>query len=181
MSVIELMPVFMQAGYVWWGTSIDEILQMWADIGVFRYALPFLLVFAVVFGVLAKSEVLGENKGVNTVVAVAVGLLALQFDFIPEFFATIFPYVGIGIAILLVGLILTGLFHSDKDWWNYTFFGIGIFIAAVVVITSLSSYEWSGSWWWEQHWQGIITLAIIGLLITLVVVSANKAKGKGKT
>jgi len=164
-------------GGYFWGGSIDEILQAWADLGVFRYALPFLLIFAVIFGILSKTEVLGENRGVNVVVAASVGLLALQFDYIPEFFATIFPYAGIGIAILLVGLILTGLFHSEDGWWKYTFFGIGMFIAVIVVISSLSSYNWAGSWWWEEHWQGIITLAILGLLITLVAVSSSKSSG----
>lgn len=167
-------------GTYFWGSTIDEILQAWADLGVFRYVLPFLLVFAVVFGVLTKSEVLGEHRGVNLVVALAVGLLALQFDYIPDFFATIFPYTGVAIAILLVGLILTGLFHSNTSAWKWTFFGIGMFIAVVVVISSLSSYDWAGSWWWEEHWQGIITLAIIGLLITLVAVSAGKNEGGGR-
>ena len=159
-----------------WGNTIDEILWTWQDIGIFRYVLPFLLIFAVVFGLLVRSKALGENRGVNVVVALAVGLLALQFDYIPEFFATIFPYLGIGIAILLVGLILTGFFSSDEKWWNYTFFGIGMLIAVVIVISSLSSYNWSGSWWWGEHWQGIVTLAIIGLLITLVALSTSKKK-----
>ena len=163
-----------------WGNSIDEILYLWQDVGVFRYVLPFLLIFAVVFGILAKSEVLGDNRGVNIVVALAVGLLALQFDYVPDFFATIFPYAGVGIAVLLIGLILVGLFYSDEDWWNYTFFGIGMVIAVIVVIASLSSYSWSGSWWWGQHWQGIVTLIIIGLLITIVAVSAGKGKGESR-
>jgi multisubunit Na+/H+ antiporter MnhB subunit len=167
-------------GLYTWGSTIDEILWTWQDIGIFRYVLPFLLIFAVVFGLLTRSKALGENRGVNVVVAIAVGLLALQFDYVPEFFATIFPYLGVGISILLAALILTGFFSSDTDWWNYTFFGIGMFIAVIIVIASLSSYNWSGSWWWGENWQGIITLLIIGLLVTLVAVSASKEKKNKK-
>lgn len=168
-------------GLYTWGSSIDEILLEWEYLGVFEYALPFLLIFAVVFGILVKSKVLGDNRGVNTVISLAVGLLAIQSFTLRSFFRTIFPYAAIGIAVLLVGLILTGLFHSDKPWWKSVFFGIGMLVAVIVVLTSLSSYEWSGSWWWSEHWQGIITLVIIGLLITLVAVSSSKNEGPKKT
>ena len=75
----------------------------------------FLLIFAVVYGILSTMNIFSKgdkNKGVNAVIAIAVGLLALQWDYVPEFFSVIFPYAGIGISILLVALILMGLFLS---------------------------------------------------------------------
>ncbi len=161
-----------------WGKSIDEILWYWQDIGVFRYALPFLLIFAMVFGILTKSRIFGENKGVNVVIALAVGLLALQFEFVPEFFSTIFPYAGIGIAAILVGLILTGLFHSDKNWWSYIFFGLGMLTAVIVVLSSLSSYEWGGGWWWQESWEAIVTFGILIGLMLLVILATRSEGGK---
>ena len=89
-----------------WSTSVENLLIEWEHLGIFEYILPFLLIFAVVFGILTKSEVLGTNRGVNTVISLAVGLLAMQSYVLRSFFRTIFPYAGIGIAILLVGLIL---------------------------------------------------------------------------
>jgi hypothetical protein len=68
-----------------------------------------------VFGILNKSEVLGKNRGVQATIALTVGLLALQFDYVSNFFATIFPYAGIGIAVILVLLILTGVFVSEGE------------------------------------------------------------------
>ena len=93
--------------------DVTSMLNYWADIGVFAYILPFLLIFAVVYGILSKINILGEqgkNKGVNAVISVAVGLLALQFDYVPHFFSMIFPYAGMGISVLLVALILANLF-----------------------------------------------------------------------
>ncbi len=161
-----------------WGTNIGEILQDWEYWGVFEYILPGLLIFAIVFGILMRSRILGEEaKGVNTVVSLAVALLAMQSFALREFFRTIFPFAGIGIAILLVGLILTGLFHSDTDWWNYTFFGIGMLIAIIVVMSSLATYQWAGGWWWQENWSAIVTLLIIIGLVALVILATKSPRG----
>ena len=155
--------------------SITNVLQTWETMGVFEYILPFLLVFAFVFGVLQTSKFLGQNKGVNVVLALAIGAMSIYSYTFRSFFATIAPYTGIGIAILLVALILTGLFHSDKNWWGYTFFGLGMLIFAIVVLTSLSSYKWfGGGYWWQDNWSLIVTLAVIVGLIVLVILSTKK-------
>src|SRR3989338_4100021 len=161
MSVID--------GLVAWGYSVENILVDWESMGIFEYVLPFLLLFAVVFGILVKSKVLGDNKGVNAVISLAIGLLAIQSFTLRSFFHTISAYAGMGIMILLVLLILTGLFQSDQPWWGKTFFGIGMFVAIVVILYSLSSYEWSGGWWWRDKWPAIITFGIIIALLVFIV------------
>ncbi len=163
-----------------WGTTIQDILLEWERLGIFEYVLPALLIFAVVFGILMKSNVLGDNKGVNVVVSLAAALLAMQSFALRSFFRIIWPYAGIGLAILLVALILTGLFQTEtnSNWWTYTFFGIGMFVAVVVVISSLSSYDWVWGSWLQENWAGLATLVVIGLLVTLVTVSSNKNKNK---
>lgn len=164
-------------GLVTWGNDIGSILQSWADMGIFKYALPFLLVFALVYGILWKSQLLGENKGVIVVIALAVGLLSLVNGYVPTFFENIFPYAGVGLAILLVVLILMGLFTSSKDNKAYTlvFYIIGAVIAFIVIISSLSSYNnyWAGGWF-NQYWPSIIALLVIGGLIAAVIASTKK-------
>ena len=168
-------------GFVAAGDNIGSILQTWADVGVFAYVLPLLLVFAVVFGILWKSNILGQNKGVIVVIALAVGLLSLQFDYVPTFFATIFPYAGIGIAVLLVVLILMGLF-TDQDNKKYmlVFFILGGLIALIVVLSSLASYEWWGGWWWTEYWPAIVALLVVGGLVAAVIAATNKGSGSPK-
>jgi len=164
------------------GTDITSILNYWADIGVFAYVLPFLLIFAVVYGILSKTEILAKeaNKGVNAVIAIAVGLLALQWDYVPNFFATIFPFAGIGIAVLLVALILMGLFGGQfigKDdkvtTIGWIFFTVGAVIAVIVVLSSFSGLNvgsgFGGYLFWDRFGPGIITLIVLAILIGLVV------------
>ena len=121
--------------------TITEVLNQWADAGVFAYLLPFLFIFAVVFGILNKTRVLGESKGVQATIALALGLLSLQFDYVSNFFSIFLPYAGVGIAILLVGIILMGLMYdedADNNWVKVVFFGLGVIIFLVVVVTSIS-------------------------------------------
>lgn len=164
------------SGMVSWGNDIGSILQTWAEMGIFAYALPFLLIFALVFGILWKSQILGDNKGVIVVIALAVGLISLQFDYVPSFFATIFPYAGIGIGILLVVLILMGLFieGDKKSKYMMVFYIIGAVIALIVVISSLADYSWWGGWWWTDYWPAIVALLVIGGLVAAIVFSTKK-------
>ena len=149
--------------------SVTDILNEWADIGVFAYILPFLMIFAVVFGILDKSKILGKNKGVHVTLALAIGLLALQFDYVSNFFATIFPYAGIGIAVLLVAVILMGLLGDDetKKW---LYFGLGAVIFVVILLYTFYDFNWIGGYVGSSDWiPGVIFLAgFVALVIWLI-------------
>lgn len=165
------------------GENIETILLEWEYMGIFEYVLPFLLLFAVVFGILMKSSILGENKGVNIVISLVVAAIAvLSVDF-RSFFRVVMPYAGIGIVILLVGIILVGLFcDSGEKWWKIVFYSLGALIFVIVVFSALTSYEvaFMGSWWWRQYLSAIIVGAVIVGLILLVVLSQSSSSGGGR-
>jgi len=171
-------------GFYAWGSDIGTILQDWEVMGVFEYVLPFVLVFAVIFGILHKSKIIGDNRGVNMVIALAVAGLAITSLEFRSFFRVLFPYAGVGVAILLVGMIMVGLFvdFENENWPRYVFYGIGLFIAAVIVLSALSSYEvfFASTWWWQQYMNSIIVLAVVIGLILLVVLSVKRKGGGGK-
>jgi len=103
------------------------------------------------------------------IISASVGLLALQFDFVSNFFAVVFPRFGVGLALFLVLVILLGFFWPDGEvhgsWFGYLI-GIG------VVIWALSSWDqWSGQvgfggWFVQNVW----ALIILGVLIAIVVI-----------
>lgn len=166
--------------------TITDILNQLADAGVFAYVLPFLLVFAVVFGILQKAKIFGSDdnrtKGINAIVAVAVGLLSLQFDFVSTFFAEIFPKLGIAIAGLLVLLILATVFmKDDDDDKKNTFWIIGLVLAGLVILWALSSWNfWGDSFlvgnWFEDHFVAIV----VGVLVIVGIGVVMGKKGEGK-
>lgn len=153
------------------GYTITDILNIWAGYGVFAYALPFLLIFAIVFGILSKTKLLGDNKGVQATIALAVGLLSLQFDYVTNFYATIFPYAGIGISILLVALILMGISADQLPFTKYVWFGIGAIIFLVILYTSLSDTWFLGGMGYTLFdalpaiIAGLILLGVMALVI----------------
>jgi hypothetical protein len=168
---------------VYYGNTIGGILQQWSDFGVFQYLLPFLMIFAFVYGILTTSNLLGNNKGVNATIAIAVGLLSLQFDYVSTFFATIFPYTGMGISVLLVAFILMGIIGADgKKVWIW--FGIGAIIFLVVVLSSLSTWSWWGGGYgisgsWPAILSALIALGLIGFIIWGGGKGATSGGGKG--
>ena len=167
-----------------YAATITNILNTWADIGVFAYILPFLMIFAVVYGILSKTNILGGNKGVDATIALAIGLLALQFDYVSNFFASIFPYTGIGIAVLLVALILMGLIAGETDvqWAKFVWFGIGVIIFIAVLLTSFSDFTWWGGWGYGvgESWPAILAAIIVLGLIALIVFAGGKNENKTK-
>ncbi|MEK6882760.1 MAG: hypothetical protein AABY22_24265, partial [Nanoarchaeota archaeon] len=155
--------------------TIQDVLQLWADLGFFDYVLPFLLIFAVVFGVLNAIKIFGDkNKGINAIIAISVGLLSLQFGFVPRFFSEIFPRTGVALAVILIFIILVGLFvDPKKSWIMYILLGIGT-IAAIVTLTKTSNIlGWHSSYWVTNNWALIISLLTAAVFLIIVIATAS--------
>ncbi len=161
--------LFAQFGF--YGNDFGSVLNNLEQLGFFDYILPFLIIFSIIFGILSSLKIFKENKAINGIIALSVGLMALQFDFVPIFFREVFPRVGVGIVLLLLALIFMGMFMEAKSAaTNWIFFGVGIVILISILIetaeaTSLGIF---GSWWSDNittllTWTGII--AIVGMII----------------
>lgn len=161
------------------GTTITDVLNMWDSYGVFSYVIPFLIIFAVVFGILQKSKIFGEEdktKGINAVLGLAIGLAALQFDFVSTFFATIFPRFGVGLSVLLVLIIFLGLFLTDDDrkkshgGLKYVAWVVGV----LIVVWALANWNFWGDsfnlgfWLQDYFWTLLVVVLVIGGIVAVV-------------
>jgi hypothetical protein len=159
-----------------YGYSITEILNEWEQFGVFAYVLPFLLIFAIVFGILNKSEILGKNKGVQATIGLAVGLLSLQFNLVTNFYSIIFPHFGIGIAVLLIAVILMGVGGEKLAWMPKVLFWVGAIITILVILFSFSDYNWfGGNFLWANSMSSIIAGILIIAAIAFIVFGGSKS------
>ncbi len=167
------------------GGAIENLFAKWQEAGIFSYVLPFLLIYALVFGILMKINLFSikkgdksePNKGINAMIALAVALMSLQFDFVPFFFAEIFPRLGVGIAILLVVIVVAGLFiKPTKEMGNFLMI-ISLVIVVVIVWQSLSSFGWSfssfGGGWvvWNNIWP---ILVFVGIIVAIIASTKSK-------
>jgi hypothetical protein len=156
-------------------TTIAEVLNIWNDLGIFSYVFPALLIFAVVFAILDKSKILGDNRPVQAIVSISIALMSLMFDFVPTFFATIFPRFGIVLSIFLVLVLLGGMFYNEKENRAF-FFTIGIIIGLLGIFWALGSWNYSwdnlglGSWFNDNFW-AIVIIILVGVMVWLI---ANK-------
>lgn len=176
MVILQIYPLSGEIGFV---------LQQWAEIGVFTYVLPFLLLFAIIYAILDKIHIFTENKGVNAVIAMSIALLALTFPgygsfagqpFVPAFFSIIFPQLGVGLAILITALILLGVFipleslQGQWGWGNYILLLIGIITFLAILFNSFSDYAlfgFGGSYVWQVYGNSIIAGIILLIIIIL--------------
>jgi len=161
--------------------DITQVLNTWAMYGVFSYVFPFLIIFAMVFAILQKSglfsvkddkgNLVKNEKGINAIIAVSVALISLLNDYVPTFFAAIFPKFGIILAVGLVILILLAFTGASitSSW-------LGWVLGAVVVVWGWSEWTslygtggWGVTYFLEEYFWGLVLLGGIGGLIYWIV------------
>jgi peptidoglycan/LPS O-acetylase OafA/YrhL len=155
-----------------------------------EFILPFLLVFVVVFAILQKAKILGDNKTqIDSLVALVVALLLIIAPTPRNFIVDFTPWVAVGIAVLLVFFLLYGFVAEDKwkqEKWVKIVFGIlaGLFVIVLV-------FYFSGVWKNESLksifslsessglWSNILLILIIGGAMAIALSTGKKEKKPG--
>jgi len=160
--------------------SLQNIFYQWEYMGVFDYLLPFLLVFAVVFGILSSTKFLGKNRAVYVIIAVVIGLLTLRWQFFfSEFLAEIFPRLGIGLAVILTLLILVGMFIAEDEtrYWGWGLATIGALVAIIIFYQTFDRLGYT-TWGFGGDTAGLIVLAILLVGVIIAVAASGGRKGE---
>jgi hypothetical protein len=159
------------ASYGFFQGGIGDLLNYWEQAGFFSYVLPFLLIFCIVYVTINNIKLFEQNKAISAVIAVSVGLLSLQYDMVPLFFAELFPRIGIGLSMILALLILSGLFIDPKDnTMKWGLFGVSIIILIAVLYDST---EFSGGYYLyylldPQIMSWVFFIGLIGIVVGAV-------------
>ena len=164
--------------------DIGTVIAQWQTAGIYDYLLPFLLIFAIVFGILTTTKVLGDQRGIGVLIAIIIGLMAIGYNYssgfpFSDFLKELFPRLGIGLAVLLTLLILIGLFVSenDREYWLWGLGAIAVIIAIVVVTNSFERFGF-GSGNYESYVGWIIGAVLLLGLIIAVGASGNKSESE---
>lgn len=170
------------------GGTIGNLLFSWEQAGVFSYALPFLLIFAMLFAILEKTSIFGKNKAINVILSVSIALMALQFNFVSYFFAEIFPRMGVLLSIILVGMILMSLFFKFEDangkstMTAKVFGGVVVLGIIIIIYQSFSGQlfglgwglgsSWGITYWFQEYGTTLLgVVVLVGLFIWAIVAS----------
>src|SRR3990172_11870708 len=149
--------------------EFERILDSW---GLTDVMLPFLLFFVVLFALLSKTRVLGEDKKkFNLIIALVVSLLIViphVLNVYPQgtdpidIMNTALPQVSLIAVAVIFLLILIGLFGGEAKWMGSSLSGWIAILSFVIIIIIFGG---AAGWWQDAGWFysffGAETVAII--------------------
>lgn len=158
----------------------ETIFQHWIFT---RFAFPFLLIFFIVFAVLEKTKILGEDKKqLNAIIAFVIGLIFVGVAYPTEVVGNLILFLSVALVVMFVALLLWGFVAGDikegfkPAGWMKIVLGILISIAVIIavlwaaglhnkVIDMLFRQGWSSTFW-----TNILFVVVVAVALTLILI-----------
>jgi hypothetical protein len=162
----------------------ETILQHWIFT---RFALPFLLVFFVVFAILEKTKLLGDKKQINALVSFVIGLIFVTVVFPVDVVTNMILFLSVALVTMFVALILWG-FATGKSEIDTKNTVARVIIGIVVVVVVIGAILWATGfytpiyeWLFKQEWSNTFwTNFIFIVAIVIAIVLVLKSSGGGE-
>jgi len=161
----------------------ETILQHWIFT---RFALPFLLIFFITYGILIKTKVLGDNKQLNALVAFVIGLIFVAATSPVLVVSNLILFLTVSIVLMFIGLLLWG-FIAGEEGLKFEkapkglklFVGIAVGVAVLIALiwamgheqtffagtfAFLFGQEWSATFWTNAAFIVVIIIALAAIL-----------------
>ena len=187
-------------------SALSKAVDFFRDFGLFDVVLPFLLVFTLVFALLEKTRVLGEEadkqpkKALNAMVAFVIAMFVVATNKIVTAINTTLPNVALLVVIIVSFLMLVGVFYKEGEFdfatqHNAWTLGFVIIIFIAIALIAFNSIKLSSGQSWlsyafnytVKNFTDTVITSIIFLIVTIVaiyvVVSGSKStpsKGRNK-
>jgi hypothetical protein len=168
---------------------VETILQN--DVLV-RFAYPFLLIFILLFSVLKKTKIFGDNAQIDALLSFVIGLILVSAVQPKLVISNLMLFLSVAIVVVFVGLLIWGFLMGPKSLemvegmgsglkW---FFGILIFASVAIAVVWASGMHnqlinilfyqsWSNSFWTNF----IFVALVIGALVFILMTAGKAAKG----
>lgn len=167
--------------------STIDVLENW---GVADVLLPFLLVFAIVFAVLEKTRIFGQDKkNINIIIALVVGLSVVIPHVLNSYpsgvdvvdmINTILPQASLIAVTFVMLLLLVGIFGGE--WIGKSISGWMALISAIAILIIFGGAAgWWDSWYWFYDYFGdeAVSVAVMILVFGLIIWFITKEEKKG--
>ena len=164
--------------------ATETILQHWV---LTRFAFPFLLVFFLVFAILEKTNLFGEDKKqINALIAFVIGLIFVGVAYPTEVVNNMILFLTVALVVMFVALLLWG-FVSGGDLKENILDNrpvkwiVGI---AIVVVVAVALFWATGieneiidflfkQTWSSALWTNIVFIVVIAVAIAVVLKSKS--------
>ena len=158
------------------GSIIDILFQL-ENLGFYDFILPFLLMFAIVYGILQYMKIFGEDKAVHIIIAIVLGLISIRLPFYADFLTVISPKLAIGLIVLLSLLILVGMFtpNNSRTSIGWILFGVGAVIFIIVAVQTFNDLNFINGYLQSSEIIGwVVMIAIlIGVIVAIAAGSST--------
>jgi len=146
-----------------------------------KFVYPFLLIFFIVFAVLEKTKVLGdERKQLNALVAFVIGLIFVGAVFPKLVVSNMILFLTVALIVVFVVLLLWGFVASGDKGFEISN-GLKIFLFIVLGIAVIIAVLWAtgvgggffdflfSSSWSNAFWTNFLFIVVIAAALALVI------------
>lgn len=143
----------------------------------------FLFIFILIYALLMKTQVLGDNKFVALFLSLIVAVFFIVNTQLVDFVKINVSWFVVFVVCLFLIMTFVGLAGKDSlkvisENKAVAWILIGILII-VFVIASSYVFNWVLNWdmvkgWFDQPWFGTTILAIVAFFVARVLIGANK-------
>ncbi|MEK6800513.1 MAG: hypothetical protein AABY10_03755 [Nanoarchaeota archaeon] len=160
--------------------SIADVFYQWEFLGVFDFILPFLLIFAITFGIMDSVRFFGKNKPVYIIIALVISLMSLRFqNFVSDFMTELFPRLGIGLSVMIALMVMVGLFIAD-DVRRYWFYGLSALGGLIGISVLYQTFNVLG-WWSSGEGSQEIGMIVLGVLLLGIIIAVGASGSDHKS
>jgi hypothetical protein len=162
-----------------------DALEYLEDIGFYEVALPFLLIFTLIFAILQKIKIFGDDsKKFNVIIAASMAFFVIRSEFIIEVMNNFIPQVSLAALVIVSILILVGIFLGQEEAaFGGQFGGIGVLVILAAVLLFLLSSGAFGTelpYWLEFDFVDLNLVIAIGSFLVFVWLIGGKPVKTGK-
>jgi len=153
-----------------------------------EFIFPFLLIFTIVFAILEKTKILGDDKKqTDAIVAFVIGLIFVGVAYPKEVVNNMILFLTVALVVAFVALLLWGflmggeakIIPGDAKWIKWVV-GIGIIVAVAIaffwsagidlqVFDLLFKQNWSNTFW-----TNVLFVVVVAIGIAVVVRKVKK-------
>ncbi|MFH1801732.1 MAG: hypothetical protein ABH804_02795 [archaeon] len=162
----------------------DTILQHWIFT---KFALPFLLLFFLVFAILEKTKIFGDDKKqLNALFSFVIALVFVSAVYPKLVVENLILFLTVALVVMFVGLIMWGfvsgsslkenILSTKGVKWVVGIFVVLALIGAVIWATgmdnSVINFFFKQSWS-STFWINVLFVAVIAVALALLIRSSK--------
>lgn len=151
-------------------TEMGGVMASLDKLGVFEVALPFMLIFTIIFAVLQKIKLFGEeSKNFNVIVALVIALFAIRVNAVTTMMASFLPKVSMLVLVILMVLLVWGIFGASGEGLTGGWFFVAMILSIGgliwAIVSSLPSMALKVPYWLQMSSKDIYLLAFLAAIV----------------